>query len=955
MDNTRYKIALVDDNMAALNQGKSLLQDLYSVYTIQSPLTLFGNLEHFMPDLILLDLEMPEMSGFEVLSKLKADPRYKNIPVIFLTAKRNEESERKGFELGVSDYITKPFSPAILRLRVRNQINMLEQMHAIEYEMVKYRLVSEAMGLALWDMEIVNPGQVSLDDKFYWSQEFRHMLGFNDESDFPNILLSLDDRLHPDDKERTRKTFAAHLNDYSGNTPYDLEYRIKHKNGEYRDFHAFGTTLRASGGIPLRISGAIKDITELKKMQKAIADANERVNLMLDSTPLCIQLWNRELKTIDCNEAAVRLYGFKSKQEYIERFLECSPEYQDDGQISTEKAIMLVKKAFDKGECTFNWMHRIPDTGELMPAEVSLVRVKYINDYVVAGYTRDLREHNKMMELILEEEERLQLMLNAMPMACRLFGRNYKFIDCNQQALDMVAAADKEEFQKKIMDIIPEFQICGRKSDELRMEYLNTAFDKGYLNFEWLYVLPDGEPLPCEVTMVRVIYKGEYIIAAYLRDLREQKAIIEEMRKAEVAEESNKAKSRFLANMSHEMRTPLNVIVGFTDLMLEEESLAPKLEKKLKNVSIAGNTLLGLINDVLDISKIEADKLELTPVNYGVPSLINDIITLNMIRIEEKPITFHLDISENLLCRLCGDDLRVKQIINNLLSNAIKYTQKGAVSLGLVTERMGDEDVRMEIIVSDTGIGISKDDLKKIFTDYGQVNTRTSRKVEGTGLGLAITKRLVEMMGGEISVESELGKGSVFRAYIQQKAIDNMTIGPMLMESLKNFRYSEDKNTGGKKFVRDDLSFAKVLVVDDVQPNLDLAAGLLSKYKMHVDCVLSGEEAVDLISRSETSEQQHYNAIFMDHMMPGMDGIETAKAIRNIGTEYAGGIPIIALTANAIAGAEDMFLDNGFQGFIPKPINIKKLDSMLKRWIHPNFAEPDEVESDFSYNKGEGK
>ena len=395
------------------------------------------------------------------------------------------------------------------------------------------------------------------------------------------------------------------------------------------------------------------------------------------------------------------------------------------------------------------------------------------------------------------------------------------------------------------------------------------------------------------------------------------------------AEDANKAKSMFLSNLNHEMRTPMNVIVGLTGLMLEDENLTVNLKENLIKVNAAGSTLLGLINDVLNISKIEAGKLELIPVQYELPSFINDIITLNMIRTNEKNITFQLNIKEDLFFCLLGDDLRIKQIINNLLSNAVKYTQHGTITLGVFTERADGQNVRMSVYVSDTGIGIKEEDIKKLFVDFAQVDTQTNRMIEGTGLGLAITKRLTQMMDGEIEVESEYGKGTIFRLRICQGYVNDKRIGAETADRLCSFRYTEDKHGAGKKFKRSDLSFARVLVVDDIQINLDVAAGLLGKYKMQVDCVLSGEEAVERIRLGDPL----YNAIFMDHMMPGMDGMETTAAIRNLESEYAKKIPIIALTANAVQGSEDLFYANGFQAFIPKPINMTHLDSVINKWI----------------------
>jgi signal transduction histidine kinase len=421
---------------------------------------------------------------------------------------------------------------------------------------------------------------------------------------------------------------------------------------------------------------------------------------------------------------------------------------------------------------------------------------------------------------------------------------------------------------------------------------------------------------------------GSIIVGAFTNRKRD------ELKEAALkAQQESKAKSNFLSVMSHEMRTPMNVIVGLTDLMLEEDDLSNNVKENLKKISSAGNTLLSLINDVLDISKIEAGKFELVPVQYDVPSLLNDIITLNILRIEEKPITFQLDIDENQFCNLLGDDLRVKQIINNILGNAFKYTQKGTVTLGFSTERSGN-DVWMSVYVSDTGIGIRENDLQNIFTDYGQVDTRTNRMIEGTGLGLAIARRLAGMMDGTITAESEYGKGSVFRIRIRQNYVDDAPIGPTVVENLRSFRYAEDKRTNRKKLVRADLSFAKVLVVDDMQTNLDVAFGLLSKYKMQVDCVLSGQEAVERIRLGGTpGGDPVYNVIFMDHMMPGMDGIEATNAIRDLDTEYARKIPIVALTANAIQGMEEHFYSHGFQAFLSKPIDIMQMDSVIHKWI----------------------
>ena len=424
------------------------------------------------------------------------------------------------------------------------------------------------------------------------------------------------------------------------------------------------------------------------------------------------------------------------------------------------------------------------------------------------------------------------------------------------------------------------------------------------------------------------------LIAAFIASGFLEKPYKEAIHAKETAERASASKSTFLANMSHEMRTPLNAIIGLSELTIGTDEVKGEVGVNLEKIYNSGLTLLGTINDLLDISKIEAGKFELIPVEYDIPSLINDTAALNSVRIGSKPIQFVLEVDENLPCRVLGDELRIKQILNNLLSNAFKYTKKGKVTWSITSERDGDQFFLVFKVV-DTGTGIRTEDISVLFTEYYQFDSKANRKIEGTGLGLAIVRKMVQMMEGTITVESEYGQGSTFTVRILQRPLTDEVIGSTVAFNLVHMRYSQDKLTRNAKLVRIKLPYARVLVVDDVQTNLDVARGMLKPYEMQVDCVTSGQQAIDAVR----DKKVRYNAIFMDHMMPEMDGIEATQHIRKIGTEYAKTVPIIALTANAIVGNEEMFLQNGFQAFLSKPIDVMRLDVEIRRWLRDKSQE----------------
>lgn len=531
------------------------------------------------------------------------------------------------------------------------------------------------------------------------------------------------------------------------------------------------------------------------------------------------------------------------------------------------------------------------------------------------------------------------------------------------------------------------------------------------------------------IVRMTVMFTAMFFLLVFIRSMEKNEEALK--KSVEEAKRAERYKSDFLANMSHEIRTPMNAIVGMCELILRESGLNESVRENCFNIQTSGRSLLAIINDILDFSKIESGKMELINEEFNIASTLNDVINMSEARKGSKKIEIFVDADPNIPCGLIGDEVRIRQVIINLMTNAIKFTQDGSVTLA-VSQTKQDYGINLFVSVKDTGIGITEENIEKLFTSFRQVDTKKNRSVEGTGLGLAISKRLITQMGGFISVSSEYGVGTEFRfviplevknehpfasvkdpqsihavgffcgeeyaklfaglgeklgvdmrccdteeqliaanathyfvcremylrneelftaaakkarVYVVQERVD--AISPShnikclykpfyslpIVSALNGENMVIDMNERRGADIRFTAPKARVLIVDDNPINLKVAAGLMRPYNMQLMTAESGRAAIKML------RSRDIDLVFMDHMMPEMDGVETTKIIRSMEVDYYKKLPIIALTANAVNGARDMFLQSGFNDFLAKPIELSSLDRVLRTYLPKEYLQ----------------
>jgi PAS domain S-box-containing protein len=653
-----------------------------------------------------------------------------------------------------------------------------------------------------------------------------------------------------------------------------------------------------------------RDLRELKDTMSRMREAEELTRIVLDTTPLGATLWSHDGKGILTNKAMLNLLGLSAEEEYLNHFDDYSPMYQPDGTPTAEMIKAALAEAFDKGYYRMECAHRHAN-GEPLPCEVTLVRIRRGDEDLVAAYVRDLREVKAAQAAMRESDERMRLMLETSPFGVNYFNGNREVIECNPEAMRMFGQPDKRKYMADFHSYSPVAQPNGETSSAMRQKLFDMVNAGGFYRCEWMHITASGEPLPCEITFVKQLHKGEEITITHMRDLRELKAALAEIHKAkDAAEEANRAKSVFLANMSHEIRTPMNSIIGFAELA-RAERLLPQTEEYLANILESAKWLLQIINDILDVSKVEAGRMELERIPFDLHDIFAYCRTAIMQKAEEKGLTLYCYAEPSLGKKLLGDPVRLRQVLVNILSNAVKFTNAGAVKLLASVKDYTEDKVTMRFEIKDSGIGMSPEQVERIFAPFVQADESVSRKYGGTGLGLAICKNIIDMMGGKLTVESAPGLGSRFSFDVTFDTADES-------EAALSERDAADND--------ENLSFeGEVLVCEDNYMNQRVICEHLKRVGLKTLIARDGKEGVDIVASRLHSGKPAFDLIFMDIHMPVMDGLEAAAHITSLGVKT----PVVALTANIMTNEVELYTQSGMHDHLGKPFTARELRKCL--------------------------
>ena len=716
--------------------------------------------------------------------------------------------------------------------------------------------------------------------------------------------------IHPEDRERVLQAGQSYRS--GKEAPYEVEYRSLRRDGSVRWVVSKGSAVEwTETGTVRRIVGTVADFTERKLMAENLAKSQEQLQFILDNSPALIHAKDLKGRYFLVNKqwcetmnlVSGRVLGYTDKDIFPEDVARIS--MHDDKKVLQQGIpLQMMEEVSQGGGRTY----------------ISYKFTLYTPDgvpYGICGISQDITPLKFAEKRLADQLAFTQALVDTIPYPIFYKGTDTRFLGCNRAYEETFDVTRENFIGKRVLDLdyLPEAdRIAYQKEDEETLRTMGKIYKEMVIPFSdgkphhtlyWVQSFATNDGLPGGLV-------GTFV------DIEVQKQAEKTIAEAKMlADSANQAKSDFLANMSHEIRTPMNAILGMSHLALQTE-LTDRQRNYLQKVHRSAESLLGIINDILDFSKIEAGKLDMEVIDFYLEDVFDNLANLLGLRAKEKGVTLHFEIDSEIPTALVGDPLRLGQILINLGNNAVKFTEKGHIIIRVRVYEQRDNKITLYFSVQDSGIGLTADQQKKLFQSFSQADSTTTRKYGGTGLGLTISKRLTEMMGGKIWLESEAGKGSVFHftaTFLVQK------------NSLCRKNVAQ-----GKDMLMDNavakVRGAKILLVEDNEINQELAMELLTNGGILIDLASNGQEALQKLTINT------YDGILMDIQMPIMDGYGTAREIRK--QERLKALPIIAMTANAMAGDREKVLESGMNDHIAKPINVQTMFTTLAKWIIPS-------------------
>jgi PAS domain S-box-containing protein len=951
MDNGKNKKLLIveDEIIIALTESTMLKNNGYEVQVVSSGEQALESVKTGAEiDLVLIDLNLGSgMNGAETSKRIL---EIRDLPIIFLTSHTGKEIVEQVKSITRYGYVIKGSGEYLLISSIEMAIELFQSRKKIEASEANFQQLTESINEVFWLRDINN------DSIIYVSPACEKIWGRSSLSFYGNSM-SFNEVIHPDDKE---KVLRIQQDMKQSHLPVVYEYRIVRDDGDVRWIRSRNNPVFDKNGKVFRYAGIAEDITLQKTAVDELKKREGLLNKIYEILPVGLWIADGEGKLLSGNPAGKKIWGAEphvDQSEYgvfkARRLPSGDDVAPDDWALShtVNEGVTVVDElleidAFD-GEKRVILNYTAPIYGDDNQIEAAII----VNHDITARKHAEDELHYKNIELsslneelhatmeeleaaneelistnnsLFESEEKFRTLTESSPVAIMIHQGNH-WVYTNPVGTEISGYSKEELYRMNFWDFVdPEYQALVR--ERALMRQLSENFSMSY---EFSITAKEGAKKWVSLKGNTINFNGKPAGMISVIDISARKAAEEELIEtnkhlemalerarefAIAAESANIAKSQFLANMSHEIRTPMNGIIGILSLFLDTE-LTDEQKKFLEIMRSSGDNLLSIINQILDLSKIESQKFELDEHNFNLHTAMFDIIEMLALKAGEKNLAFNFKIDDEILDSLYGDSGRLRQVVSNLSFNAIKFTDEGSINIRVEIAEESETDVKLKFSVADTGIGIPEEHVKNLFIPFTQIDGGMTRRYGGTGLGLAISKRIVELMGGEIGVESSWKTGSLFWFTVRLKKQDRPQIST--------------RETDRKKVNYEIKESATILLVEDNKTNQFVANAMLKKLGYKTEFAMNGFECIDAL------KQRDYDVVFMDCQMPDMDGFQTTEEIRRGKSGVINpDVLIIALTAHAMDGDREKCIKAGMNDYIAKPIKLKEVDDMLKRWLN---------------------